>query len=60
ADLRARFQVNLEEVAEDPTGAPIYAHGSFIYVIGRDGKVATMLPPILGPERIAEVAMGYF
>ncbi|MEL6477047.1 MAG: SCO family protein [Pseudomonadota bacterium] len=60
AALRARFQVNLEVVAEDPTGAPIYAHGGFIYVIDRDGKVATMLPPILAPERIAEVALGYF
>ncbi len=58
--VRERFNVNLETVAHDPTGAPIYAHGSFVYLIDAEGGLATMIPPILGPERIAELARKYF
>lgn len=60
AAVRDSFQVNREVVAEDPTGAPIYAHGGFIYFIGGDGQVKTMVPPILASERIAELARKYF
>ncbi|MEM7506504.1 MAG: SCO family protein [Pseudomonadota bacterium] len=60
AAVRDSFQVNREVVAEDPSGAPIYAHGGFIYFIGRDGEVKTMVPPILAPERMAELAQKYF
>lgn len=60
AAVRERFQVKREVVAEDPTGAPIYAHGSFIYFIDADGEVQTMVPPILGPERLADLARKYF
>jgi len=53
AEARAVFQVEARQVAETPEGAPIYAHGSFIYLVGRDGVVKSLLPPILAPERIA-------
>ncbi len=59
ADARKAFQVETSLVGEDPEGNPIYAHGSFIYLIGGDVKVLTLLPPILGPERMAEVIRGY-
>ncbi|MEM6357964.1 MAG: SCO family protein, partial [Pseudomonadota bacterium] len=49
------FQVDVQVVAHDPVGQPIYAHGSFIYLIGPDGVVKTVMPPILAPERIAEL-----
>jgi protein SCO1/2 len=39
AAARAAFQVE--------------AHGSFIYLVGRDGLVRSVLPPVLGPEHIA-------
>lgn len=55
AAVRERFQVEVTKVAEDPTGAPIYAHGSFVYVIGADGGLRSLLPPILSPERMAEL-----
>ncbi|MBY8976176.1 SCO family protein [Rhodobacteraceae bacterium NNCM2] len=60
ARVRDRFHVDLEVVAEDPLGNPIYAHGSFVYLIGADGELKTMIPPILAPERIAELAKKYF
>ena len=59
AQARAAFQVEAAQVATSPDGAPIYAHGSFIYLVGRDGAVKTLLPPILSPERMAELMCKY-
>jgi protein SCO1/2 len=59
AEVRAVFQVEASQVAETPDGAPLYAHGSFIYLVGRDGVVKSLLPPILSPERIAELMRKY-
>ncbi|MCL5776627.1 SCO family protein [Limibaculum sp. FT325] len=55
AEARAAFQVEAAEVARDAAGAPIFAHGSFIYLVGPDGRVRSVLPPIVGPARIAEL-----
>lgn len=60
ADTRKAFQVEARQISEDIDGQPIYAHGSFIYLVGREGKVATLLPPILSSERMAEIIRGYF
>ena len=59
AEARAVFQVEARQVAETPEGAPLFAHGSFIYLVGRDGVVKTLLPPILSPERMAELMRKY-
>jgi protein SCO1/2 len=59
AEVRAVFQVETSQVAETPEGAPLYAHGSFIYLFGRDGAVKSLLPPNLAPERIAELMRKY-
>jgi protein SCO1/2 len=56
---RAVFQIEASEVATTPEGAPIYAHGSFIYLVGRDGTVKSVLPPILSPGRMAELMRKY-
>lgn len=53
--VRKRFQVQRKVVAEEPDGAPIYAHGSFVYLISPEGQVTAALPPILAPERLAEL-----
>lgn len=59
AAARAAFQVEAEKVFEDPEGNPVYAHGSFIYLVGDTGEVLTIMPPILSPERMAELISGY-
>lgn len=46
-------------VFEDLQYGPVYAHGSFIYLLDGDGAVKTLLPPILSPDRIAEIAQRY-
>jgi len=53
------FNVEKSLVYVHPEEGPIYAHGSFIYLVGPDGDFKTLLPPIVGPERIAEVAKSY-
>ncbi len=53
------FKVEKSLVYEHSEEGPIYAHGSFIYLIGPDGTFKTLMPPILGPERIAEVTRKY-
>jgi protein SCO1/2 len=59
AEARAAFQVDASQISETIGGAPIYAHGSFIYLVGRDGEVKSLLPPILAPERMAELMRKY-
>lgn len=59
AAVRSDFGVTVEKVFEAPDGAPVYAHGSFVYLIGADGALLTVLPPILTPDRIAEIVRGY-
>ena len=59
ADAREAFQVETSVVGEDAAGQPIYAHGSFIYLLDGQGQVLTLLPPILGLERMAEILRGY-
>ena len=53
------FQVEKKLVYEHPEEGPIFAHGSFIYLIAPDGTFKTLLPPILSPERIVEVTKSY-
>ncbi len=53
------FQVEKSLVYVHPEEGPIYAHGSFIYLLDPDGNFKTLLPPILSPERIAKVAKSY-
>lgn len=55
AEARAAFQVEARQVMVGPDGAPVYAHGSFIYVVGPDGRVTAALPPILAPDRMAQI-----
>ena len=52
---RAVFQIEAKQVTETIDGDPVYAHGGFIYLVGKDGVVKSVLPPILSPERIAEL-----
>ncbi len=59
AAARGAFQVSAEVAFEDPAGQPVYSHGSFIYLVGADGKVLTLLPPVLGSERMAEIVASY-
>ena len=53
------FRMEKKLVMDHPTEGPIYAHGSFVYLMAPDGSFRTVLPPILAPERMADVVEGY-
>jgi len=57
AAARAAFRVDAEEIMIGPDGHPVIAHGSFVYLVDADGLVRSVLPPILGPERMAELVV---
>ncbi len=53
------YQVETEEVFTDPEYGPVYAHGSFIYLLDGAGNFLTLIPPILGPEQAADIVLKY-
>lgn len=59
ADAYRAFQIDKKLLFEHPTEGPVYAHGSFIYLLDPAGLVETVIPPILSPERMAAVVEGY-
>lgn len=56
--VRDKFAVETTKQFENDHGA-IYSHGSFIFVLGGDGKVQTIMPPIVTPERLVEIVLKY-
>ncbi|HMQ94478.1 MAG TPA: SCO family protein [Amaricoccus sp.] len=59
AAARAAYQVEIETLFEDPAGRPVFAHGSFVYLLDASGTVLTLMPPVLGIDRMAEIVEGY-
>lgn len=59
AEVYALFQVAHEVVFEDPEHGPVYAHGSFIYLLDPAGEVLTLIPPILSPAQATGIVLSY-
>lgn len=59
AAVRDLFQIERKLVFEDPEYGPIYAHGSFIYLMDASGGLLTVIPPIVSPDRGAEIVAKY-
>lgn len=57
--VRKLFQVERKLVFEDPEYGPIFAHGSFIYLMSPSGEMLTLFPPIISPDRGAEIVARY-
>jgi protein SCO1/2 len=53
------FSVEKKLVYVHPEEGPVYAHGTFIYLTGPDGAFKTLMPPVLTPERMAEIVARY-
>ena len=56
---RALFRVNAEKVGTNIKGNPVFAHGSYVYLLDREGKMRTLLPPILDAPTMAEKLKPY-
>jgi protein SCO1/2 len=53
------FAIESSVVFTDPAGAPVYAHGSLLYLLDGKGRFLTVLPPILADETMIEIISGY-
>ena len=53
------YQVETEEVFVDPEYGPVYAHGSFLYLLDADGNLLTLVPPVISPEAAAGIVKKY-
>lgn len=53
------FSIEKEEVFVDPEYGPVYAHGSFIYLLDAEGKFLTLVPPIVTPAQAAGIVAKY-
>lgn len=53
------YSVEFEELFVDPFYGTVFSHGSFIYLLDGDGTVLTLLPPVLGPQMMAQIVSGY-
>ncbi|GAB5449627.1 SCO family protein [Gymnodinialimonas sp.] len=53
------YSVEFEELFVDPFYGTVFSHGSFIYLLDGEGTVLTLLPPVLGPEMMAQIVSGY-
>jgi protein SCO1 len=49
------FSIDSSFVFDAPATGPVYAHGSFIYLLDGTGKFITVLPPILSEARMIEI-----
>ena len=53
------FNLEKKFLFTHPDEGEVYSHGSFIYLLGPDGKFKTLFAPIISPVRIAEISAGY-
>lgn len=53
------YKVNAQLVGETWKGAPRISHGSYIYLMGPDGALLSVLPPVLSAEAMAGIITRY-
>ena len=53
------FSVEKEFLFDDPEYGPVYAHGSFIYLLDGDGTTLTLIPPVLSDDEIIAIISKY-
>ncbi len=59
ADVQKTFSVKSELVGYNLKGKAVFAHGSYVYLMGPDGNFLTLLPPILDAPTMAEKLKAY-
>ena len=53
AAARAAYKVSANLAGRSWQGVDLFDHGSFIYLMGPDGKFLTLFPPVMPPEAMA-------
>ena len=57
--VRADYRVAAQKAADFGAFARIIDHTPYVYLIGPDGRLLTLLPPIVPPDRMAEIIRSY-
>jgi protein SCO1/2 len=53
------YHVESQKVGTAWDGGPIFSHGSYVYLMGRDGGFLTLLPPVMDAETMANTIRRY-
>ncbi len=53
------FSIDSSLVFDDPFYGPVYAHGSFLYLLDAKGNLLTVIPPILSTDRVIDLVSTY-
>ena len=53
------FSIEKKFLFEDPEYGPVYAHGSFMYLLDGDGNMLTLIPPILSDDEVVTIIQRY-
>ncbi|MBL4906004.1 MAG: SCO family protein, partial [Sneathiella sp.] len=59
AEVRRAYNVDVKPVEGNWKGSKVYSHGTFIYLMGPDGKFLTLLPPFMDPVKMAATIQRY-
>lgn len=53
------YKVSAKPVGQSWKGTPVISHGSYIYLMGPDGALLSVLPPVLSAEAMAGIIARY-
>lgn len=53
------FNVEFQPLFQDPEYGWIYSHTGFIHLLDKEGKVLTLLPPVLGADQLSNIVKNY-
>ena len=53
------FNVEVELLFTDPFEGDIFAHGSFIYLLDKDGALLTLIPPVVSNDQARDIVLPY-
>ena len=59
AAARKAYKVGAKVTGQDLNGGALYEHGTFIYLIGPDGKFLSLFPPVIPPAALAAAIARY-
>ncbi len=59
AAARRAYQLGAKVTGKDLSGGALYQHGSFIYLMGPDGKFLSLFPPVMPPAALAAAIARY-
>ena len=59
AAVAKAYRVESSRTGRSWSGRTVFNHGSYIYLMGPDGKFRTLLPPVMGAARMAATIARY-